>query len=202
MLSEIGMTMKKTDALRWFVRLLGLAALFWCLPPTQCVVAQSRQPTEYEVKAAFLYNFAKFAEWPADVYSGPEAPFVFGILGHDPFGNAIDALEKRTINGRTVQVRRFSEVQDITRCHILFVSSSETERLGMILRTLVNANTLLVSDISRFVDRGGAIGFVVLDNSVGFKINTDAVSRAGISIHSRLLKMAIIVHDDPKWITK
>ncbi len=194
--------MKVKFVFRLFVRLLGLTALFWCMPTTQCVTAQSRQPTEYEVKAAFLYNFAKFAEWPADAFSGPEAHFVFGILGHDPFGSTIDAVEKRTINGRTVQVRRFSDVQDIRKCHILYISSSETERLGTILRTLANASTLTVSDISAFVDRGGAIGFVVQDNSVGFKINTNAVSRAGIAIHSRLLKMAIIVHDDPKWMPK
>jgi YfiR/HmsC-like len=196
------MTMKKKFLFRLFVCLLGLTALFWCMPPAQCAVAQSRQPTEYEVKAAFLYNFAKFAEWPADAFSGPDAPFVFGILGRDPFGAIIDAVEKRTVNGRTVQVRRFSDVQDIRKCHILYISSSETERLGTILRTLAHASTLLVSDSSTFVDRGGAIGFVVLDNSVGFKINTDAVLRAGITIHSRLLKMAIIVHDDPKWIAK
>jgi hypothetical protein len=198
MLSEITKNAIKPQFLRLFAGLLAAALCLWCSTARQCEAAASRQSTEYEVKAAFLYNFAKFTEWPANTFSGPDEPLIFGILGHDPFGGNIDAATKRTVNGRPVQVRRFSDVREVGKCHILFISSSEAERLETILHALRSSRILLISDISGFAERGGMINFIMQENSVGFKINADAVSRAGITLHSRLLNIAIIVHDEPE----
>ena len=189
---------KCNDYLRRLVGLMGMTALCWFMMTAHCAWSQTLKPTEYQVKAAFLFNIAKFVEWPERSFTGPEAPFIFGILGDDPFGNDIDAVKKRSINGRNVQVRRFKELQEVTNCNVLFISSSETVRIETILQRLGKTGMLLVSDINRFADRGGMINFVVQDNRVGFKINIDAVSRAGITIHSRVLNMAIIVHDESK----
>ncbi len=177
---------------------MGTAAVCWFVMTAQCAWSQPPKPTEYQVKAALLFNFAKFVEWPESAFAGPEAPFVFGILGADPFGSDIDAVEEKTINGRRVQVRRFKTIPSAGTCNILFISSSESERLRAILRSLEKTGILLVSDMNRFAVRGGMIDFVLQDNTVGFKINIDALSRAGITIRSQLLNMAIIVHDDPK----
>lgn len=171
-----------------------------------CVVAmtthrawsQTRTPTEYEVKAAFLFNFAKFAELPENAFSGPDKPLVFCVLGADPFGKDLDVVLTRTVNGRATDVRRLKAVPEQDACHVLFISASESERLSPILRALDGSGALLVSDMHSFTERGGMIGFVMQNGRVGFKINVDAVTRSGISLHSRLLNMAVIVHDAPR----
>jgi hypothetical protein len=164
---------------------------------TQNAVAQEREPGEYQVKAAFLFNFAKFIEWPSGAFSDPAAPIIFGVLGDDPFRGALEAAQGRTVKGRKVLIARYKDVRDIKVCHILFISSSERRRLPELMSTLKDSKMLLVGDMEKFADRGGIINFFVRDNKVGFEINMDAATRAGFTINSRLLNMATIVHGAP-----
>ena len=98
--------------------------------------AQTSTFKPYEHKALYLYQFAKYTEWPKEILGDENAPFVIGILGKDPFGKDIDIIQGKPIKGRKVTVKRFSKVQDVTGCHLLFICSSEAEQLPQILKAL------------------------------------------------------------------
>jgi hypothetical protein len=153
--------------------------------------ARGQNVGEYTVKAAFLYNFAKFVEWPADSMGGGGSPLVLGVLGDDPFGAAIDqVVAGKTANGRQLVVRRFKWGQDLKQCHILFISSSERKRLAEILGALRGASVLTVGDMDQFGQQGGMIQFVIEQSRVRFEINIGAAQNARLKISSKLLALA------------
>lgn len=155
------------------------------------------QPTaahEYEVKAAFLFNFAKFVEWPAGAFQTPDSPFVLGIIGEDPFGHTVDnVMDGKTLNGRKMMIKRFKDVQDASRCHMLFVSSSLKSDIFSVVRATREWNTLIVGEVEQFANDGGMINFVIDNGRVRFEINQDSAERAGLKISARLLSLARIV---------
>jgi hypothetical protein len=168
-------------------------AVAWVLVGASCLHAQQSNPTEYEVKAAYLYNFGKFVEWPAKVTAASEF-FTICVLGEDPFGASFDAtIASESINGKKVVVKRIAKPQDAVGCRILFISSSEESRLKEILATLDNTSVLTVSDISQFTGRGGMIRFVMEANRVRFEVNLTMAEHAGMTLSSQLLKVAISV---------
>jgi len=155
------------------------------------VGAQSRLALEYQAKAAFLYNFARFVEWPPQSFAATTDSLVVGVLGEDPFGVVLDqTLGDKFLHDRRVIVRRFQRIEGAAECHILFISSSQGSRLEEIMRSLNGVSVLTVSDVEGFVERGGMIGFSKRANQVGFEINVDAVERVGLRISSQLLKLA------------
>jgi hypothetical protein len=148
---------------------------------------------EYEVKAAFLYKFANFVEWPPE---SATLPGCIAIVGQDPFGTALDEVVKgKSVNGRSFLVKRFKSDLDAARCHIVFISASEQGRVHPILDRLRGISTLTVSDIPGFCQDGGMIGFEVVDQKVRFAINPDAAERAGLKVSSKLLSVAKIVRE-------
>lgn len=150
---------------------------------------EAPRPTEYEVKAAFLYNFAKFVKWPEEKAIGPT--FVIAVLGDDPFGGLLDKmLAGKMVLGRRVEVRRISTPGAAHRTQILFVGSSEGPRLAEILKTLEGASVLTVGEMDGFTDRGGMIAFKLRDDLVRFDINLDRVERAGLKMSSQLIRLA------------
>jgi hypothetical protein len=154
-------------------------------------------PSEYEVKAAFLYNFAKFVEWPASAFSAPGDALVVGVLGDDPFGDTLDRIaQNKSAQGRRIEVRRFRAVADVEgRCHILFVSPSEERDLPRIFRGLHGAPILTVSDIAGFLDHGGTINLLMEQRRVRFAVNLKAANQAGLKMSSQLLKIAKTVQN-------
>ena len=153
--------------------------------------AQGGPPTEYQVKAAFLYNIGKFVEWPQPAFADSAAPFVIGILGKDPFGAEIDrAVAGKTLQGRSVRVLRFAVVREIVPCHILFVGSSERERLPAVFQAIAAWPVLAVGESEDFLAAGGAVAFVVEERKVRFDIRLTAAEKAGLKISSKLLKLA------------
>jgi hypothetical protein len=155
--------------------------------------AQSSSPGEYVVKAAFLYNFAKFVDWPPTAFKNDSAPLTLCILGKDPFGEALDSLKDKTVKGRALVVRRSNRVENIGECHMLFISPSEKGDLKQILNALKNSAILTVSEIEGFGSLGGMINFVMVEKKVQFEINPDAAQYRGLRISSQLLKLAKIV---------
>jgi len=154
--------------------------------------AQRSSPSEYEVKAAYLYDFGKFVAWPAKVAASDDFPIC--VLGQDPFGPTFDAtIAGETINGKKVVVNRITKPQDALSCRILFISASEESQLKEILATLDKTSVLTVSDISQFTRRGGMIQFVIDANRVRFEVNVTTAERAGLTLSSQLLKVAINV---------
>lgn len=159
--------------------------------------AQKASPTEYQVKAAYLYNFGKFVVWPEDE-TGKEGPFEICVLGDDPFGRALDAtITGGTISGKNVAAKRITKPQEIDGCRILYISSSETERLGEVLGVLDRSNVLTVSDIPQFSQRGGMIQFVLDGSRVRFEVNLTNAEGAGLNLSSELLKVALKVTKNP-----
>lgn len=152
---------------------------------------------EYEVKAAFLYNFTKFVTWNWSVPSREaEEPFVIAVVGESPFGDALAALEGKTVQGRPIVVRKVESLDTLKSCRMAFLSSSESSRLAAILQAAHARNILTVGDMDRFASRGGVIGLVRLGGRVGFEINVDAARRAGLTVSSKLLSLAVAVHRD------
>lgn len=169
--------------------LIALTLLF-LLPG--CIGAQ--EANEYEVKAAFLYNFARFVEWPNNVSLDPNGPLVIAILGRDPFGGEIDrAIEGKTVNGRRLVIKRFSSLEAYEQCHILFVSSSERTNLPRILAAVRTSSVLTVSETDRFAQIGGIINFITIENRIRFEINQAAAARVGLKISSKLLSLGRVV---------
>lgn len=146
---------------------------------------------EYQLKAAFLYNFAKFVEWPAPPEQQEQDVFVIGIFGDDPFGNDIDTLlMNKTVKEKKIEIKRFNSIKNITPCHILFINPSEIDRLDEIMEHLKGRGVLTVSEASVFTTNGGMINFVMEDNKVRFEINKQATDKAGLTLSSQLLKLA------------
>jgi hypothetical protein len=174
----------------WFVA----AAVAWVLIAVPCLPAQSSKPTDYDVKAAYLYNFGHFVEWPANVASAQTESFTVCVLGQDPFGPVLDAtLAGETIAGKRVAAKRISTLDESGSCQILFLSSAEEARLNTIIKALSRQAVLTVSDMPEFAKRGGMIQFVLEGKRVRFEVNLAAVQHAGLSVSSELLKVATTV---------
>ncbi len=160
--------------------------------------AQSKTPTEYELKAAFLFNFARFVEWPSSAFTTPQSPFLICVLGTDPFGSTLDdALLRHSIQGHPTALLRAKHVSDINSCQILFVPSSESHRLPEITVKLRGQCVLVIGENENFAASGGVIQFSLEENRIRFLINTDAADRSGLKFSSKLLALARIVRDTP-----
>ena len=149
---------------------------------------------EYNIKAVFLYNFTQFIDWPPDAFRNPDAPFVIGILGNDPFRSAIDeAVAGEKVKSHSIVVQRYQNVKDIKNCNILFISNTEGGKLREIFSALPTKNILTVSDIPDFATTGGIIRFMTKENKIKLQINLPASKVADLNISSRLLQVAEIV---------
>lgn len=157
-----------------------------------CVYAEDR---EQEIKAAYLFSFTKYATWPEGTFANGGEPIVICILGDNPFDKIdfAERLRNRTADGRPVQVKHATQVEDIPAAvHVLFIAESNRKKLDTVFKALKGRAVLTVSDISRFSADGGMIGFVRKDDAIRFEVNTDTVESAGIKLSSNLLKLAQI----------
>jgi hypothetical protein len=157
--------------------------------------AQKSSPSEYQIKAAFLYNFAKFVEWPPQAFTNPQSPIVIGVLGKNVFGDDLErTIHNKTVNHHPFLCEEIHSVREATNCQILFISASEKTRLPKILKDLRGKNILTVSETDQFIQVGGMINFVIEDDEIHFQINDDAAKRAGLKISSKLLSLAVHNH--------
>ena len=168
----------------------------WCLPVLAMLwvsgglVVAADRATEYELKAAFLYKFASFVEWP--VYLG--GPVCICVVGEDPFGPMLDrVVREKSIGGRPFVIRRFKALRDGSHCQIVFIASSEQRKLKSILDSLPGP-VLTVGDTTGFCERGGIIDLEVEDEKVHLRINPEAAERARLRLSSKLLSLATLVH--------
>ncbi len=164
-----------------------LLAVLACLPAR----AQDPAPSEFQLKAAFIYNFAKFVEWPAESFRAQDSPFTIGIIGNNPFEDILgQTVQNKRINGHPFRVVQCKTLADLQTSHIVFISPSERKRLTEILRAIRGASVLTVSDLDHFLPAGGMIQFLMEDNKVRFSINDAAAKQAGLRISSKLLNLA------------
>lgn len=151
--------------------------------------------TESQVKAAYLYNFAKFVEWPAEAFTAAQAAFVLCVPGTTGLGGALSGIDGKPVQGRPLQVRRNVRPDELKACHLLFVPESEEHATAEWLRRAGTLPVLTVGASEGFAAAGGVIGFVTGEERVQFEINPDAAGRVNLKISSQLLKLATIVHD-------
>jgi hypothetical protein len=158
-------------------------------------LAQEAAPTEYQIKAAFLYNFAKFVEWPPSAFADAQSPIVIGVLGKNVFDSNLEKIiHGKTVNNRPFLFKEFHTAIEATKCHILFISASEKEKLPKILASLQGTSVLTVSETDQFIASGGMINFVIEDQKIHFQINDAAAKKAGLKISSKLLSLAAHSH--------
>ena len=176
------------NRIRFSILLILAIALTLALPSgNSCQAEPSR---EYVVKAAFLYNFAQFVEWPSDAFSSPEAPIIIGVVGEDPFGGVLEqAVRDKKIGGRPLIIQRFRDVGSLRFCHILYVAPSEADNANQIIAK-VGSLTLAVGDFESFTAKGGTFRFLLEDNRVRFEVNVASTRNLRIKISSKLLKLA------------
>ena len=157
------------------------------------VHAQGSVADEYQVKAAFLFNFAKFVEWPADTFKAPDDPITICVWGQDPFGSALDdVVRNKTVAGRPFVVHQVSSAHQAAKCQIVFVASSERKRTRSVLEDLKGHSVLTVGEVEDFIPNGGVINFKLKDARVRIEIDNGAAERTKLRISSKLLSLAEI----------
>jgi hypothetical protein len=175
-----------------------VAAISWLMIAERVACAGS---LEYAVKAAFLFNFAKFVEWPREALGPESAPLAICVLGPDPFGEDLDRVTQgRSVQGRRIEIRRLplpiaasAIVKATGGCAILFVAPTDPAGHGALLRSLRDAPILTVGEQEDFTALGGCLRFFLVDQKVRFEINLQAVDRAHLKVSSKLLSLAQVL---------
>jgi hypothetical protein len=170
------------------------AAVLMVIPGFLCTAGAGNSPPvagEYQIKAAFLYNFARFVEWPADSSKKVTDPVTICVLGRDPFGPHLEEIvDGENVDGHSFVVRQIFGAQDAGSCQIVFVSSSEQKHFRTILDSVRNCRALTVGDTPGFAALGGVINLVLENGKVRMEVNQDAAKEKNLRISSRLLSLA------------
>ena len=158
-----------------------------------------RGAAEYEVKAAFLYNFTKFVQWPQTGESDLQKPFVIGVAGPETVVRQIEAvIAGRTVLSRPIAVRRVTSTEEAAGSDVLFLSAQDVEGKEDLIGAVRKAHVLTVGESERFSELGGMVTFALIDGRVRFSINQEAAEKAGLKISAQLLKLATAVHREPQ----
>jgi len=164
--------------------------LFFLLLISVPLAAQNKPPLEYQVKAAFLFNFTRFINWPSSAFKSDDAPFVIGIAGNDPFGSFLDDIvQGESVGGRPIVIQRLNDFKDVSNCRILFINSNEPATIKEILAATAHRSILTVSDADNFIRLGGAVRFFKKENKIKIEINTFAVKDSQLEVSSKLLSV-------------
>jgi hypothetical protein len=173
------------------ILIFGLS-LGWLLLAGSPTRGQDAQPSEYQIKAAFIYNFAKFVQWPAKSLPPDDSPLVIGILGENPFHDDLNHIVSgKKVDEHPLVIKPVRTALEATNCHTLFISASEKPRLPQILKELKGASVLTVSEMDGFIEAGGMISFVREGTKVRFRINNEAAIKEGLKVSSKLLMLAL-----------
>jgi len=169
---------------------LLLGCLGWIVPATQTGAAETSL-SEYQVKALFLVNFAKYVEWPATVFPGTNTPLIIGVTGENNFGSHLEkTIEGKTASGHPIHIIAVEKDEDFARCHILFVSASEKKHLGEILGKVKLLPVLTVGETDQFIAQGGVINFTKKEGKVRLQVDLEAARKAKLQLSSKLLSVA------------
>lgn len=173
-----------------------VAAGAWVLLGAAGLTAQQTRPSEFQIKAAYIYNFGKFVKWPAVAPANQSGSFTICVLDGDPFGATLGStLAGETVGGKPVAVKHIDKAQEASVCHILFIGSAQGKDLKEILSALDEAAVLTVSDMPNFSKRGGMIQFVPERDRIRFEINLEGAEKSHLVFPSELLKIAVAVRN-------
>ncbi len=157
------------------------------------LVAQKPPSREYQLKAAFLFNFSQFVEWPESSFTSDNGPLVIGVVGENPFGGYLaETVSGEKVNNHPLIIRYYSNPEEIKNCHILFINLTDAKKIERITDNLKGQAVLTVSDAPDFAKYGGMIKFFTRDNKIKFLINHEAAKAANLVISSKLLRLAEI----------
>jgi len=181
----------RLESCRFGPVLLALSLLTVFSPGKPMAHAEPPVSKEYQVKAAFLYNFTKFVDWPPKKFAHAQAPIVIGVLGKNPFGTAlVEMLKDRKVNGREIEFKPIDSVAEIRGLHVLFVTAGEASRFTGLEPALRENSVLGVGESESFLSHGGAIIFALEGDKLRFEINMTSAERADVKISSQLQKLA------------
>ncbi|MEX0643086.1 MAG: YfiR family protein [Pirellulales bacterium] len=194
------------STLRWWpsaARQIGRTFVLWTVIAAAMTPVAAQSPTapvinrEYAIKAAFLYHFLNYVEWPAEAFAEETSPFVIGVHGTNPFGNALNQIAKdKKVRNRSIEVRSLSSAGQVGKCHILFVPKSVPVPVqAAVLKSARDSHILTVGESDDFIDRGGAAQFFLEGNKVRFAFNTDAINSKNLKASAKLLALATIASD-------
>ena len=188
--------------IRSYIFLLTLFSLVFEAAPPVC--ANSEVSKEYQIKAAFLYNFIRFVDWPKEKLTDEKA-ITIGIVGKNPFGKAFEPLKDKKARDKKVLVKQFpnvevsklssKQIQALRKCHVLFLCRSEAKHFRKIMQSVKGHSVLFVGDAENFLESGGMINFIKENEKVRFEINNKAAKEARLDIRSKLLRLAKRVID-------
>lgn len=168
-----------------------LNAFFYLIFFISCPALSTEIPAEAQVKAAFVYNFVKFTDWPPTVFPSPQSPMYLCLnRSKNNHFNAFTALEGRIVQGRPLQVKVINRVDEIKTCHVLYISDAEDKFVSEAIRATNNLPILTVSDADDFAESGGMIGLVVVNSGIQFEINQEATKRVNLNLSAQLLRLA------------
>jgi YfiR/HmsC-like len=175
-----------------------LAALV-CLAAARFAAGQAGGSSEYQVKAAFLFHFAQFVDWPPETFKDAGSPLTYCTIGEDPFSGALDqSLSGKTIGTRPLRIQHLKPAQATQNCQVLFIGASETRKFSEIMASASGRPILTVGETEHFAADGGVIGFCVEANKIRFEVNLEAAEKANLKISARLLALAKTVIGNPK----
>ena len=182
---------RKTCKNAFAAALLALLALLVLLSSRGVARADSGGSREYQLKAAFIFNFAQFVEWPADAFAGADSPLVIGVVGSNPFGDVLEqVVAGKKVGGRNIVVKYFRSAHAMERCHIAFISGSERDAMPLLVERCARDSTLSVGDFDGFTSTRGMIRFVTQDNRLRFEVNLESMNRGRLRASAKLLKLA------------
>jgi hypothetical protein len=148
---------------------------------------------EYQVKAAFIFNFTQFVEWPDSAFSSSDAPFVIGVMNRDPFDGALEeAMDGKSVGHHPISIKHFDSPNDINGCELLFVPADRDDSLSAIFGKLGKSSVLTVGETDAFMASGGQFRFYIDGNRIRFEVDPDAVDGAGLKVSAKLMKLARI----------
>ncbi len=156
-------------------------------------LALADQPSEYQLKGAYLYHFTKFVTWPDNAFTTEQAPFQICILGENPFGQLLDALTQKTIHNKPITIVELPTKQSIHHCHLLFIAQSEQDQLTDILAITQNKPILTVGDMPHFTQQGGMIQFMRVNDTLRFSINQKIALQSDLKISATMLQVGYVI---------
>jgi hypothetical protein len=169
------------------------------LAGTSVAIAEEPMASEYQVKAAFLVNFPKYADWPAAAFSATNSPLVLAVAGETKVTDEIQKnIAGRTVNGRKIVLKRLATGEELGGCHILFISAAEQRRAPNLFTQLKDTSVLTVGETDDFLERGGIINLARRDQKIALEVNLTAANKARIKISSKLLAVASVVNGKSK----
>jgi len=184
-----------------------LVLVLFAVPIAAQAQEQSAQSREYQIKAAFLYNFINFVDWPEEKFADTNEPIIIGIIGEDPFGDVFEPIKNKKVEGRGIVIKQFKsfeelkkssgednaescrKIEALRKCHLLFICAEE-KNFKEIINSVRDHNVLTVGDMEGFLESGGIINFLMEERKVRFEINVAAAKRAGLKMRSKLLRLA------------